>query len=60
MCPASMALHDMVFLQVRQKTWSKATCNCGTSMFLSPDWKPEVHGLTYDQVKAMYPNAAVV
>ena len=60
MCPASMALHDMVFLHVRVKAWHKATCNCGSTVFLSQEWKPELHGLTYEQVKAMYPQAAIV
>ena len=59
MCPASMVLHDMTFTQVFHKEWAYTRCGCRTQVFLGTEWKPNEHGLTYEQVRHMYPGAAI-
>lgn len=60
MCPCSNILHGLIFMQIRVKNWSKATCGCGASVFLPPEFKPDHHGLTAEFIQANYPGATCV
>jgi hypothetical protein len=60
MCPGSNVLHGVVFNQVFVKEWGFTRCGCRSQVFLGSEWKPDEHGLSFEQVRQMYPGAAIV